>query len=113
MKIINITKNAILADNATLAQTILTRLKGLIFKIELKKGQALIIKPCNSIHTFFMRFKIDVLFVSSENKVIKIYKGMKPFRVTSVYLKSAFVIEFPSGIATATNTEESDQLSIG
>jgi hypothetical protein len=112
MRIINITKNTILADNVTLARTALTRLKGLLFEKELKKGEALIIRPCNSIHTFFMRFKIDVLFVDSKNRIIKIYKEIRPFRLTPVYFKSAFSIELPSGTAAATNTSESDQLSI-
>ncbi|MGA2775793.1 MAG: DUF192 domain-containing protein [Candidatus Omnitrophota bacterium] len=112
MKIINITKNAILADNTILAQTVLARLKGLLFRKEFRNGEALIIKPCNSIHTFFMRFPIDVIFIDSNNKIVKIRKGIKPFRATPVYFKSKFVIELPSGTAAAANTEESDQLSI-
>jgi uncharacterized membrane protein (UPF0127 family) len=112
MKIINTTKNMILADNATMAQTVLTRLKGLLFRKELKNGEALIIEPCNSIHTFFMRFPIDAIFIDSNHKIVKIYKVIKPFRATPVYFKSKLVIELPAATVEVTNTVESDILSI-
>lgn len=112
MKINNTTKNVILADNVTLAQTVLARLKGLLFRKEFRNGEALIIKPCNSIHTFFMRFPIDVIFIDSNDKIVKIRKEIKPFRATPVYFKSKFVIEFPSGTVEVTNTTESDILLI-
>ena len=112
MKIINTTKNVILADNVVVAQTTVSRLKGLLFYKEFRNREALIIKPCNSIHTFFMRFPIDVIFVGSNDKILKIHQGIKPFKVTPVYFKSKFVIELPAGIVEATNTTESDILSI-
>ena len=112
MKIINTTKNVTLADNVALAQTAVSRLKGLLFYKEFRNGQALIIKPCNSIHTFFMRFPIDVIFLGANDKIIKIHQGMKPFKATPIYFKSNFVIELPAGIVEATGTTASDILSI-
>ena len=112
MQIINTTKNTVLADYVIFAQTTLSRLKGLLFRPYFRKGEALIIKPCNSVHTFFMRFSIDLLFVDSENKVVKTYRGIKPFKVTPICFKSKFAIELPSGIVAATNTAEFDILSI-
>ncbi len=72
VKIINKTKNTILAEEAYIADTVFSRVKGLLGKQSLDEGSALIIKPCNSIHTFFMRFPIDVFFVDRNNKIVKI-----------------------------------------
>jgi uncharacterized protein len=70
------------------------RLFGLIFK-NIKKGQGFVINDCNSIHTFWMRYKIDVVFLDKNNKIIKLYESFKPFRVTPVIKFSSCIIEFP------------------
>ena len=97
MKIINQTKGTTLAQNASLAKNIFTRAIGLLNRSSLNKDEALIIMPCNSIHTFFMRFPIDVIFVDRNNKVIKALSSVKPFRLSGIYLSSSFVIELPAG----------------
>ncbi len=74
--------------------------------------EAMVIKPCNSIHTFFMRFPIDVLFVDKESKVVKGIVGMPSFRLSPIYFTSQFVIELPAGTIQATNTTEGDQIAI-
>lgn len=88
------------------------RMKGLLGKKGLKPGEALIIKPCNSIHTFFMRFPIDVLFVSKDNRVIKAISGIKPFRLTYIYYHADFAVELTAGIISSTATCTGDHLSI-
>ena len=70
MKIINISKNTILADKAEMADTFFKRLIGLLNRKSLGKGEALILSPANCIHSFFMRFSIDVLFLDKSNKVV-------------------------------------------
>lgn len=112
MKIINQTKNKILAQEAIFAHTPWQRIKGLLGKSEFKVGQALILKPCNSIHTFFMRFPIDVLFVDQDNKVIKALTQIKPFRFSGIYFSAVLVIELPAGIIQATATAASDTLAL-
>lgn len=112
MIIINKTKNVTLAKEAVLANTLFTRLKGLLGRKSLSPDQALILDPCNSIHTFFMRFSIDVLFVNKQNKVVKTILEIKPFRLSSVYFNAHFAIELPSGAIQQTSTQEGDLLSI-
>ncbi|MCX5706994.1 MAG: DUF192 domain-containing protein [Candidatus Omnitrophica bacterium] len=75
MRIINQARNTILADQVIVADNPFTRMKGLFGRDEFKKGEALIIKPCNSVHTLFMPFSIDVLFVDKNNQVVKILVG--------------------------------------
>jgi uncharacterized membrane protein (UPF0127 family) len=112
MKIINKTKNTVLAEDAVVAGTVFRRLKGILGRKAFIKGEALIITPCNSIHTFFMRFPIDVLFVDKHNRVIKVVSSLAPGRLTPLYFMSAFVIELPAGTAQASFTSEGDTISI-
>jgi hypothetical protein len=111
MRLINQTKGTVLAENFFLADSILKRIKGLLGKASFNKGQALIIKPCNSIHTFFMRFPIDVLFMDKNNKVIQAIPGIKPFKLTSIYFQADHVIELPSGTIKDSLTSVGDKLS--
>jgi len=110
MKIINKTKNTVLAQNTVVADTVFRRLKGLLGRKDFIKGEALIIKPCNSIHTFFMQFPIDVLFVDKHNRVIKVISSLKSFRLTYIYFDASLTIELPAGTLESTSTQERDIL---
>ena len=112
MKIVNKTKGTILAYNASIAQTIFKRIIGLLSRSNLKTGEALLIRPCNSVHTFFMRFNIDVVFMDSDNKVIKTICNMRPFRISAIYFNGLSTIELPAGTIQSTNTQEGDILSL-
>lgn len=112
MRLINKTKNTILAQDVQVADTLFPRMRGLLGKKGLKCGQAIVLKPCNSIHTFFMRFPIDVLFVSKDNKVVKTISNLKPFALSGIYFSSSFAIELPSGTIQANLTEQTDTLEL-
>lgn len=112
MKIINKTKNIVIAAEACVADSFYKRLKGLLGCRGLKTHSALIIKPCNSVHTFFMKFPIDVLFLDKNNKVIKLKQSLKPFRISPLYFNARVVIELPAGTAKATNTCEEDLITL-
>jgi hypothetical protein len=110
MKIINKTKNTVLAEGVTIADTLVTRIKGLLGRRDFRPGEALIIKPCNSIHTLFMHFSIDVLFVNKHHRVIKAISSLPPGRLTFIYFNAAFVIELPSGTIQSSHTSKGDSL---
>ena len=112
MRLINQTKHTVLAEDVSFADTPAKRIKGLLGRKDFNQGQALIIKPCNSIHTFFMRFPIDVLFVSSSHKVIKTISDFAPFRLSPVCFSSHFVVELPSTTLRSTSTTKGDQLRL-
>ncbi|MCX7774397.1 MAG: DUF192 domain-containing protein [Clostridia bacterium] len=78
------------------ADSFLKRLNGLMGKREGHYG--LLLSPCNSIHTCFMRYCLDAVFLDSQNRIIAIRSGMKPFRATPVIRKAAKVLEFPSSL---------------
>lgn len=110
MQIINKSKNTILAREGIVADTWFKRIKGLLGTKQLKKSQALILKPGNSIHTFFMQFAIDVLFIDKDNKVIKAISCLAPYRLSGIYFNARLVIELPAQTIQSTSTEQGDIL---
>ena len=112
MRLINQTKNTVLAEDVFIADTPFKRIKGLLGRKIFSPGQAIILEPCNSVHTFFMRFPIDVVFVDTENKIIRAISSLKPSRITAVYWKSKFVVELPAGTLQNTSTVVGDSLEI-
>jgi len=108
----NRTQGTTLADNVKVADNIFTRVKGLLGRSGLNRGEALIIKPCNSIHMFFMRFAIDAIFVDRNNQVVGLVKRLRPFRLSPIFWKAYFVIELPAGTIQETRTQIQDYISI-
>lgn len=112
MKIINKTKNIILAEEIIIADSLFARMKGLLGRKEIKKGQALILKPCNSIHTFFMHFPIDVIFIGKDNHVVKAISSIRPFSLSGIYFASTYAIELPTDTVEFTHTAKNDLIEI-
>ena len=111
-KIINLSRDITLSDNAVIADTLSGRIKGLLGRKKLKEGEALVIKPCNSVHTFFMRFSIDLLFVDRQERIVKIVQAMPPFRLSSISFSASYVIELPAGSISSTQTKIGDRISL-
>lgn len=112
MKVTNLTKNTVIAQDLTVADSLFSRMKGLLGRKTLGKSQALLLKPCNSIHTFFMKFPIDVIFVGKNNVIVKVLSSVPPFRLSRVYFAASFAIELPAGTAMATSTKEGDIITL-
>jgi len=81
-------------DELRFASGFTDRLFGLVFK-NIKKGQGFAIRDCNSIHTFWMRYKIDIVFLDKNNEIIRAYESLKQFRMTPIIKDACCVIEFP------------------
>lgn len=87
----------IICRDCEVADNFMTRLKGLMFAQNMGQRDGLILDPCNSIHTFFMQFEIDVLFLNQSNQAIKIIRSMKPWRMTMLIFKAKRVLEMAGG----------------
>jgi uncharacterized protein len=109
MRIENSTRNTFLATNATMANTSEKRRQGLLKHDSLPRGEGLYIVPCEGVHSFFMKFSIDVLYLDRKKKVVKIVPGWKPWRI-SLCLRAHGVLELPAGTAEETATQPGDQL---
>lgn len=110
MKILNANKNTILAENCKGADSFFTRFKGLMGVKELPAGTGLHIVPCNSIHMFFMKIPLDIVFLDSSNTVIHLIKDIKPWRVTKIIHKAHSVLELPAGTIESSQTMAGDGL---
>lgn len=94
---ISINKECI-SDKVLVADNMLTRIIGLMFRsAPPQNAEGLLLDPCNSIHTCFMRYPLDVAFLNSQNKVIKIIRNLKPWRITWIYFRASKTLEFPAG----------------
>jgi hypothetical protein len=98
-----------LANAADIADTSAKRRTGLLKHTSLLQGEGLLIDPCEGVHTFWMRFPIDVLYLSRQKKVLKVRHAMAPFRV-SLCLRANAVLELPAGTAAETGTVKGDVL---
>lgn len=94
------------------ATSLFQRAKGLLGRDHLSENQGLWIKPGNNIHTFFMKFNIDCIFVDKNLVVQKIKSNIVPFRVAGPNWKTASVIEVKAGTAHKWNLVEGDQLYV-
>ncbi len=110
MRIINKTKNFVLASDATEAKSLLGRMKGLLGKKGFQKGEGLVIPACKCIHMFFMKFPIDVIFLSKDNRVVGIIKKIKPFRMSPYFSSAQKAVELPAGIIEESETMMGDDI---
>lgn len=110
--VLNLTRNTVLGERITVAETSLTRMIGLLGKKGLEPGTGLLIIPSQAVHTVAMRFPIDVLFVDRHWRVVHVRPEMAPYRLTGVHWKARCVIELPQGTIVRSRTEIGDQLSI-
>ena len=89
--------DSILVSNIRVANSLKDRIIGLMFSQNLGHFGGLLLTPCNSIHTFFMNYNLDVVFFSKNNKVIKIIREIRPWRITPIYFGSSKVLEVMGG----------------
>ena len=101
-----------LAGNLALANTFFTRLRGLMFRRRLSPDEALWLRPCNGVHTFWMLFAIDVIFLDRDLRIVKLVENMRPFRVTRPHLAARSVIELPAHSISRAGLKIGDRLDV-
>jgi len=107
----NITRDISLADRAEVADTSAGRRRGLLKHDYLPQGSGLWIVPTEGVHTFGMKFAIDVLFLNRRRKVVKIRPNMGKWRM-ALSLRAHSVLELPAGTVAETGTAVGDQLEV-
>ena len=107
----NLTRQTVLAQRVEVADRGAKRRKGLLGRDRLEPDEGLWIVPCESVHTFFMRFAIDLVYVDRKLRVRKVRNGVRPWRM-SACLSAHSVIELASGAAFASKTQVGDLLEL-
>lgn len=108
----NVTRGTVLATQLEIAGTAAARNKGLLGRKCLLPGEGLWIVPCESVHTFFMRFSIDLVYLDRQLRVKKVRHSVGAWRL-SACLTAHSVLELPAGSVRETGTERGDRLEIG
>lgn len=90
------------------ADTYFLRLRGLIGTLPLTESEGMLISPCKQVHTHFMRYPIDVVFLDKHYTVITKVTAMQPWRVSSYIARAHFVLELPANAAVS--LEPADKL---
>ena len=98
-----------MADRAEVADTSAKRRTGLLKHTGLAPGEGLWIVPCEGVHTFAMKFTIDVVFLNRKHKILKIRPNMVKRRI-ALSLLAHSVLELPAGTLEETGTQRGDQL---
>ena len=100
---------SIVCERCVLADTALTRMKGLLGRRELPSGEGILLKPASSVHMAFMRFPIDAVFLDRELRVVKIADDLRPWRAAGSRGAKA-VLEIPAGEAGRRGVRVGDRL---
>jgi len=112
LRIVNTTLGAVVADHVEVASSFWARGKGLIGRRELPDGFGLVLKPCGSIHMFFMSIPLDVVHVDRHGRIVKILHEIKPWRAGPIVLRGKWVVELPAGVAAATGLQVGDSVEL-
>ena len=110
LQIHNLTRHTALVTAGRVADSFWSRFVGLMGAKGLAAGEGLLITRSNSIHTHFMRFPIDVVYVSRDGHVVHVDRAMAPWRFGRIHRGARFVVELPAGAAEG--TEVGDVLAV-
>jgi uncharacterized protein len=110
----NKTRETFVATEATLADSYVRRLVGLLGKTKrwAQLGRGLWIVPSRGVHTIGMLFPIDLIFLSKDKEVVYVEEHVRPFRISAVSLKAESVLELPPHTIYRSGTQVGDRLEI-
>ena len=108
---VNETRGIPLASRVTAADSIGKRCLGLLGRPRLSEGEGLWLSPCGAVHTFFMRFPIDVVFLDEEGRVVAL-RTLVPWRFSAWVRKAESALELPAGTAERTGTRVGDRIQV-
>jgi len=110
----NRTRHAYLATRLTVARTHWSRFRGLMCTSATRfcTGDGLWIVPCGGVHTFAMKFPIDVVYLGGDNRVVHVEQNLRPWRMGRVSLRAASVLELPEETLRSSGTAIGDEIEI-
>ena len=109
LRVTNVTRGTVLATALEVADSGPKRNKGLLGRTGLAEGEGLWIVPCESVHTFFMKFPIDLVYLDRKHRIKKVCDSVPAWRL-SVCLSAHSILELPAGTIRGTRTERGDTL---
>ena len=111
-RIVNVSKGTTVAGQARKAESFWARLVGLMGRSGMEEGEGLLLAPCASVQTLFMRFPIDVIFVDRDARVVKVAPALRPFRLALGGRGARETLEVTAGTAARSDTAVGDRLAV-
>jgi uncharacterized protein len=108
-KVVNLARGTVLASSVEVADTSGTRRRGLLGRPSLSPGEGLWIVPCESVHTLFMRFPIDLVYLDRQKRIKKLRSGVVPWRLSACFSADS-VLELAAGSIGASRSKLGDML---
>ncbi len=99
LRCLDLTSGRVVAEEVEMAHSLPRRIKGLLGRRELAPGQGLWLRPCRQVHTWFMRFPIDVVFMDRELVVVGLSRHLGPGRISPFHLRARSALELAAGRA--------------
>jgi uncharacterized protein len=101
----------VVCERCNIADSFVTRLRGLLGRRQLPSGEGLLLSPSSSVHTFFMRFPIDVVFLDRSLRVVGVSPNVRPWRLAACK-GTRRVLELPAGESDERAIRVGDQLTL-
>jgi uncharacterized membrane protein (UPF0127 family) len=111
MRITNRTRNSLLGTRVVRAATFWSRTRGFIGRPEPRRGEGILLNPCSAIHTHWMSFSLDVLFLDDRGKVLKLVRSISPWNFTRRVPGARYALEVPVGTIDTSSTHVGDELT--
>jgi len=108
----NLSRNIALAERVQLANTRWTRLRGMLGRPEPAPGEGLLLAPCRSVHMFWMKYPLDIVFLAPDGCVVEIYHGLEPSRRSRLHRDADRALELRAGTLASTETQRGDRLEL-
>jgi uncharacterized membrane protein (UPF0127 family) len=110
LMLVNDSTSTTVASRVELALDRNTRRRGLLGRLRMPPTSAMVISPCFAIHTAFMHFAIDVLFVDKHGRVVQVTRDLRPWRI-ALSVRARMVIELAAGVASQRDINVGDRVS--
>jgi uncharacterized membrane protein (UPF0127 family) len=101
----------VVCERCFVADSAWGRMRGLLGRKGLESGEGLLLSPASSIHMFFMRFAIDVVFVAGDGEVVKVVPNVRPWRLAAAR-GARMALELPAGEAARRGVSVGDRLDL-
>ncbi|WP_249870302.1 DUF192 domain-containing protein [Oceanobacillus saliphilus] len=112
IKLVNIDTDEAIAERVKGAYTFWSRFKGLMLTESMPENEALHISPCTAIHTFFMKYSIDIIYLNKEKEIVGIEEYLEPGRIGKKFMNVKSVIELPAGTIRNTSTAVGQKVNL-
>lgn len=110
IRVVNRTKGTELGRSIRLADSLLRRLRGFLFRGRPGAGEGILLSPCRAVHMIGVTFPLDVVFIDEGGRVVALYPGLRPMRRTRIHGMASHALELPAGTIEETRTEIGDGL---